>query len=330
MKLNSAPAKRFRCKLQREDAMKLKNPEIRFEVTNRCNALCIMCPREKMKRPQGVMEMSLYKRVLDEAYSYGARQVSLENYGESFLDPHICERARYARSKGCDVYTITNGSLLDAKKADEVLDCFTKIRISMYAVTKETYERVHRGLSFETVQKNVEDLFALRKKKGSPMRIELYFLLMEENKHEMKRFVETYEHLVDALSVWKPHNWSDGRGYREHAGMKVSCGRPSTGPIQVQWDGLVVPCCFDYDSRIILGDLKDQTLSDVVRGEAYDRLRRAHESGEFYKYPFCDSCDQLKKREDVLVYTTIKNSKVGATNTAYFDLKTESTKVHNA
>ena len=62
--------------------MRLINPEIRFEVTNICNAKCIMCPREKMKRPQGVLDMALYKRVLDEAVCAGANQVSLENYGE--------------------------------------------------------------------------------------------------------------------------------------------------------------------------------------------------------------------------------------------------------
>lgn len=301
--------------------MKLLNSEIRFEVTNRCNARCIMCPREKMKRPQGVLDMELYKRTLDEAVAAGARQVSLENYGESFLDPHIIERAQYARSKGLAVYTITNGSLLDEKTIDGIVRYFDKIRVSMYGVTKATYEKIHVGLTYETVVKNVEDLFAARARAKSLLRIEMYFLLMKENEHEMKAFLERYEKKADAVSVWKPHNWGDGRGYRSASPAKVSCGRPMTGPVQVQWDGTVVPCCFDYDSRIVLGDLKTGTLRDVLKGERYEALRQAHAKGDFSRYPFCNACDQLHKRADVLVYTTIRNSVVGATNTTYFDLK---------
>lgn len=307
--------------------MKLINSEIRFEVTNKCNAHCIMCPREKMKRPQGVLDMGLFTRVLDEAIGYGARQVSLENYGETFIDPYIFDRARYAKSKGMKVYTITNGSLIDDGKAALIAELFDKIRVSMYGITKTTYEKVHKGLSFDNVKRNVERLFEARSRLRSNLHIELYFLLMEENKEEKEAFISAYGKRADAVSVWKPHNWSDGRNYRRLLDKKkASCGRPATGPIQIQWDGLVVPCCFDYDSRIILGDMKKQTLRDVLHSRAYDDLRKAHKEGDFSKYPFCDMCDQLQKRSDVLVYTTIKDSKVGATNTAYFDLKNEEEK----
>ncbi len=302
--------------------MKLVNTEIRFEVTNRCNAKCIMCPREKMKRPQGVLDMELYKRVLNEAIEAGAEKISLENYGETFLDPHIFDRAAYARSKELEIYTITNGSLLSDEYCASIVRLFDKIRVSLYGVSKDVYERIHAGLSYNTVTDNIERLFEAKKSSRSKIRIEIYFLLMKENEHQMRNFIDLYGNRADAVSVWKPHNWGDGRSFRQPLNTKkMTCKRPSIGPIQVQWDGLVVPCCFDYDSRIVLGDLKTQTLRDVLRGKAYNDLREAHEKGDFSAYPFCDVCDQLQKREDVLVYTTIKGSRVGATNTTYFDLK---------
>ncbi len=302
--------------------MKLVNPEIRFEVTNLCNAVCIMCPREKMKRPQGIMDMKLYKRVLDEAVGYGVTQVSLENYGEPFMDPHMAERIRYAKAKGLAVFTITNGSLLDRKISKEIIAAgLDKLRISCYGMTKEIYEKIHKALDFDTAQKNIADLFDVRREMGAKNpRVELYFLLLEENKHQADMFREKWEHVADDISIWKPHNWSDGRGYRDLGRPKKSCGRPFSGPVQVQWDGLVVPCCFDYDSRIVLGDLKKHSLSEVVKGAQYEKLRTAHKTGDFSAFPFCDTCDQLQKRDDVLVYTTIKTSRVGASNTNYFDL----------
>lgn len=303
--------------------MKLINPEIRFEVTNKCNARCIMCPRDKMKRPQGVLDLDLYKMILDEAVCGGVKQVCLENFGESFLDPFIFERANYARDKGLLVYTVTNASLIDKAKISKILKCFDKIRISMYGTTKKTYEKIHRGLCFEQVQKNVDLLLEMRNQNKSSLQIDMSFLLMDENRDEMKEFMERYEKLVDNFSVWRLHNWGDGKNYREILSKKKSCGRPFTGPIQVQWDGLVVPCCFDYDSKIVLGDLNKQTLHEVLHGEKFEEIRRSHRVGDFSAFPLCNICDQLNKREDVLVYSKSNNCKVGVTYSTNFDLMTK-------
>lgn len=300
----------------------LLNSEIRIEPTNMCNGKCIMCPREEMKRPQGILDINIYKRIIDEAVEAGAKQLSLENFGETFLDPYIFERAEYAKSKGLRILTITNASLLDEGKSIKALQLFDVIRISMYGVTKDIYEKIHRNLVFEETQRNIACLFDIRKKAPQcKTRIEMYFLLMNENEHQVKSFLGKYEGLADAVAVWKPHNWGDGRKYRKPSGKKISCGRPFTGPLQVQWDGVVVPCCFDYDSRMILGDLKKQTIHEVFSSKQYDELRQAHKEGDFSKFPFCNVCDQLNKRGDVLVYTNIKNAKVGSTNTTYFDLE---------
>lgn len=298
----------------------LQNKEIRFEVTNMCNAKCIMCPREKMSRPQGILDMGLYIRILDEAYEMGARMVSLENYGETFLDPLFFERAAYAKGKGMKVYTITNGFLFNKDLAGKSIYFLDKIRFSIYGTTKEVYENIHKGLKFETVISNVKYLIEQRDRLNSKTpRIEVYFLLMDENKAQVEDFKKMWLERADDISIWKPHNWSDGRRYRpsNENQKKVTCGRPVRGPIQVQWDGLVVPCCFDYNSNIILGDLNKQSLHEVVASETYDKFRKAHVQGEFHLYPFCDSCDQLVKRDNVLIFTTIKEAKVGAVNTTF-------------
>lgn len=300
--------------------MKIQNREIRCEVTNMCNARCIMCPREKMTRPQGIMDMGLYMRVIDEARRMGATVATLENFGEPFLDPFFFERAAYAKGKGMSVFTVTNGSLFNKRLADKAVYLLDKIRFSIYGATKEVYESIHTGLDFDSVVSNVGYLAGEKKrlKAGSP-KIEVYFVFMEENKHQVEDFKKMWLGVADDIAIWKPHNWGDGRRYREPAQRlrKTTCGRPERGPIQVQWDGFVVPCCFDYNSTIVLGDLNKQSLYEALTGEAYNRLRKTFEKGDFSSYPYCDSCDQLVKREDVLVYTTIKNAKVGAVNTTY-------------
>ena len=76
----------------------------------------------------------------------------------------------------------------------------------------------------------------------------------------------------------------------------------------------------DYNSEIVLGDLNHNSLYQVLTGRPYEQFRRAHDDGQFYLYPFCDSCDQLQKREDVLVFSTIQDQRVGSVNTTYAPL----------
>ena len=58
----------------------------------------------------------------------------------------------------------------------------------------------------------------------------------------------------------------------------------------------------------------------MYTGNGYESFRDAHRNGEFYKYPFCDGCDQLNKRDDVLIYTNDEKAQVGAVNTSYIPL----------
>jgi len=67
----------------------------------------------------------------------------------------------------------------------------------------------------------------------------------------------------------------------------------------------------------VLGDVSDDSIKNQVNGEKYEAFRDAHAKGEFHKYPFCDGCDQLNKREDVLIYTNIKEVEIGSVNTSY-------------
>jgi radical SAM protein with 4Fe4S-binding SPASM domain len=296
--------------------MLLQNPEIRLEPTNRCNAHCVMCPREKMTRKQGIMSTKLFEKIIEQAIPMGAKICSIENFGEPFLDPEILSKATYARNKGLAVYTISNGQLITPEITDKAVRVFDRIRISLYGVSAATYENVHRGLDYMTSYNNLEYLLA---HKGS-CTIEVYFLSFQENDHETEGFIRRYNGKAK-IAVWKPHNWIDGRNYRELTGPRKTCGRPFKGPLQVQWDGKVVPCCWDYNSTMVLGDLNIQSIEEILSGKLYAKIRKAHETKNFDRYP-CGKCDQLLKYNDVLIYTNISEAGIGKTNTGYDRLDT--------
>ena len=106
--------------------------------------------------------------------------------------------------------------------------------------------------------------------------------------------------------------------------MKTTCGRPENGPLQIQWNGEVIPCCYDYNNQIILGNAFEAPVLDILNGEKYRLLRWAHRNKEFKLFPYCDQCDQLLPHADALVYTNRHNLPpevaVRLSNTDLYDL----------
>lgn len=308
--------------------MKLNNPEVRIETTNFCPAHCVMCPRDSLTRLKGVMDMDLFKRVVDDAVQHEITSIFIGGFGEPLTDPLLEERIKYIKSVDPSIFVnfITNGILWTEKRSQRLIESgLDEVRFSIYATTREVFEKVHRGIDFDQVMTNVNRLIAMKKQFGNKPAVLVYWLELDENKHQYEDWKTYWIERADAIEAWKPHNWSDAFRFREVPQKKVSCGRPKTGPLQVQWDGTVIPCCWDYDGKMLLGDLNTQTIEEVMKGAPYEDLRDAHAKGEFERYPFCNQCDQLFKRTDVLIFSnrgegTIED-KVGRSNSNLFKIK---------
>ena len=308
--------------------MKLINKEIRIETTNLCNAHCVMCPREKLTRDKGIMDMDLFQRIVDEVVRYGASSIFLGGFGESLLDPFFIERVRYVKDKGLFCNFICNGSLLDEEKARGLIGAgLDEVRFSVYGTTAATYGKVHRGLNYQATVGNIQKFLEIRKSQGAKLpKVLVFYLLLEENADEADAFKKEWMGKADSIEIWRPHNWSDGRRYRGMNGNhRRSCNRPQVGPIQVQWDGTLIPCCWDYDGRMILGDMKTHTLEEILHGEKYQAIKKAHKENVFDAYPFCRECDQLSDHADALVFSNRHNlppeKAVHLTNSNLYELE---------
>jgi MoaA/NifB/PqqE/SkfB family radical SAM enzyme len=289
----------------------LLHPEVRYEVTDKCNATCIMCPRDKHDREHGIMDQADYERSIDEVTALGAKKVVLTGFGEPTLDKKLEKKISYAKSKGLFTYIITNGSTLSTKRARTLIESgLDEMRVSFYGMRPETYNAVMHGLDFDSSMKGLLGFLELREQLHSKIRVQISYLEMEENKSDTEYFQEFWEQKVDALEIWRPHNWSDGRQYRNtrvNEDLRNSCGRPENGPLQIQWNGEVIPCCYDYNNAIVLGNAFKQSVPEIMNGPKYRLLRLAHRTKRFSAFPFCDQCDQLVPHADALVYTNRHN-----------------------
>jgi len=258
------------------------------------------------------MNLEKFKKSLDEVVKLGCKQIVLTGFGEPLVDKRLELKVEYAKSLGLRTYIISNGSLLTKKRAENLIKAgLDELRISFYGMRKESYEKVMVGLKFDVTMSNLLGFLALRDELGSKRpRLELNWLELPENEADTDDFQKYWEPKADAIEIWKPHNFGDGRSYRERfdeVAMKNTCGRPENGPLQIQWNGEVIPCCYDYNNQIVLGNAFEQPVLDILNGEKYELLRLAHREKKFTLFPFCNQCDQLLEHAEALVYTNRHN-----------------------
>ena len=294
--------------------MIVKNKQLIIETTNICDAHCVICPREQFTSKLRMMDINLFKKIIDDAVQHDIESIDTCGFGEAFLDKYMWERFAYVREKlpKAKIFVSTTGFHLDPDKFELAAKYIDILKLSIYGVTKETYEGFHRGrIRHEVVMRNIhcflEYIKPLQKK---PQTVGL-FVSTDENKHEQDDWLKKWEPLLDEVSVWKPHNWVDGRSYRPLDRTKQkTCCRPMNAPLYIHANGIVSPCCWDVHERIPLGDMKTQTIEEVYKGEAYNKLREAHSKNDFSNY-ICKDCCQTNFREDVMIYSSNKEQKVG-------------------
>jgi sulfatase maturation enzyme AslB (radical SAM superfamily) len=288
---HAGPVRRLLLKTGRDKARRL--PDIvQIESTNLCNAKCVFCPRDEMHRRQGVMEMDLFKRIVDECAALGITHIRVHNYGEPFLDRQLVDKVRYAKSKGIhNVGMISNGSLITEEVARGMIEAgLDAINISMDAAGRDVFEKTRIHLKFDDVVGNVRALHRIRTEMGRRLPKLILSFVRQNNSAEEQAFVREWSPLADKIHFTDLHNWAGA--LHDHSNVRFPCYR-LWQTFTVLWDGRVSMCCADFDGRHILGDLRTSTIARVWNSPAYRAARREHlESGG---PDICRSCDLPKK-----------------------------------
>ena len=69
------------------------------------------------------------------------------------------------------------------------------------------------------------------------------------------------------------------------------CSEPWIG-ITITAEGNVVPCCYDYDEKYIIGNLKEESLEQIWNNKRMRLLRRQVKTKTLYKNPLCKTCQE--------------------------------------
>jgi len=252
-----------------------------FEVTNHCNLRCAMCPVNRgMKRKKGFMELSLFKKIIDETPTL--EFLLAFQWGEPLLHKDFFKMIRYAHERGIRTMVSSNGTLLNDEMNQKLIESgLTRITFSIDGVGR-THTKI-RGYPYEKLKENILRLKEARDKAGGYPKIEASMTVFKENEDDVDKFFAEWKPLVErvqAITVFTVDN------------RKKKCRELWRGLLVVLWDGRVSMCCADYEGLAIVGDADKETLAEIWNGKKMRRMRLLHCQGKFP--PLCKSCGEYE------------------------------------
>src|SRR3978361_617657 len=161
-----------------------------LEVTNRCNLLCETCPRTfEDLEPPADMSWELFTRLVDQVrhWAGGVRCGG----GEPMLVKHLPRMIRYLKDRGTYVLFNTNGTLLNPKKFQEIIDTgLDELRVSLDAADRASYAAIRGKDFFPRIVRDVGKFTAYQRQMGvDNPRVSLWLTGLKETVEQLPEFV---------------------------------------------------------------------------------------------------------------------------------------------
>jgi MoaA/NifB/PqqE/SkfB family radical SAM enzyme len=127
---------------------------VNLELTSKCNARCVMCPREAIPRQQQ-MSQDVFDAVLARLGPDDVFRVVLAGYGEPTTHPRFDAFLPRLRDHPAPFDMVSNGHLLDDDRLALLDGAIGTLIISFSSIVPEVYDAVHVNLDQRRVMDNI-------------------------------------------------------------------------------------------------------------------------------------------------------------------------------
>lgn len=279
---------------------------IYVEVSSFCNLSCGFCPQhlspdQVSKNKMGIDRFEeMCKQI--KKFPELPKLIRFCGIGDSLTNNNFVEMLKIANKYkiGERMLLITNGVLLQNKIHHEIINLLDNIVISIEGLSDEDYLNfANRKVNFD---RHVETLKKLCSQNGrrAKFNIKIHSGAVK-TKERLKFFYETFDFadevfVENLVNLWPElesdmgNNPENSHRFLEKEAEKVIACPQIFKSLQVNANGVVIPCCIDWSLKNNLGNIDNQSLVDIWNGEILRDLRLKHLKGERNTFLPCKEC----------------------------------------
>lgn len=278
-----------------------------LEFTNRCNFRCSFCPEslpDYAEKAGGIHKLSweLFRKICNDLKQMqGIKVLRFYGLGETFLHPNAVEMITEACSLNLAERTemTSNGSMLNARTSIDLihsgLDC---LHVSAYGTTAAEMKEFTRSPIYpEQILSNLDYFMHLRGKRTKPRLI----VKITTEPEKVDRFAYAFRVVCDELDIKPMHNWTGQEQLTSIGRLHQKAVCPSPFYImKINSDGIVTCCATDWKRDTAVGNVAEESLSDIWNGQRMKEFRLMHLNHRRCDNAACANCDFIDSFHDDL------------------------------
>lgn len=283
------------------------HPSLSIEVINRCPNKCVFCPNKKIPRPYHLMDMDLFKKIINEYVEGGGKHIGLScSQSDLFMDPLLLERFEFLASikkKYGLVISNFNSLILAGKYNDKdlkfILSNIDILWVSVLGTNKENYFLMSGIDGFDKFMKNLERVEKIISINHLNTVIRLSFRTDNLKSLQLDPiYKELLKKFKDCSMIEKYHDWYgkiDSSDLPETVKLisadnsKKNNNCVFSDTIGIQPNGDVIGCiCIDWCSEYIFGNARNNNIYEIYESPVAKEFRNGFSLG---KIPdMCSKC----------------------------------------
>jgi MoaA/NifB/PqqE/SkfB family radical SAM enzyme len=271
--------------------MKLNPRRIKvgLELTSKCNLRCGMCPLPVLRRPYEDMDWPMVEKAEREIHGAGLKLKWLHEMGEPLLYARIDDAIRLFPEASLS----TNGLVLTEEIGAKLLASpLKRIRICVDSINPDVYPQLRTGGDFDKLV--VLTRAFLEQARDHPIRIEIQKM---RSRLTLEETVDDFRNLFDlkqyrnARVIEKTCEALDVNEETDLHGKFYGCVQGAFFTwVVIFADGRVTHCCYDAHGDQVLGDLKTQSLHEILDSPRFATMQDAFARRDFTNLPRCAEC----------------------------------------
>ncbi|VAX11621.1 hypothetical protein MNBD_GAMMA26-19 [hydrothermal vent metagenome] len=271
----------FEDSIEQDRQFNLLNLEI--DPNTLCNQACTYCPVATAPRSLQLMPIDMFEDILQQAKELSQANkinVYLTSYNEVTLDKRYPDFVKKILEKGMDHTVISNASLLTPSLTDELAELgMTEFELNIPSIDPDEYKRLTGRKYLKAVLRNVDYLVSKGLKghilvhgAGDIRHYTNYKIIL--NRFTGTSVSATMGKTMDRAGAVQSEEYHCDLNRCKLSGCMSGGGTRVINWLHVNALGECFICPMDYDYDYLVGDLRKESVREVLTGDKMAKIRR--------------------------------------------------------